>query len=336
MTEEAHDWSYGREGFPLYCTHCAFMNELLPIRWYGMPLYPSRPPEDFDHDPCTWYWYKDPADIPDEYWRRYGLERAQRHERRAVRARHRRRRRDRARRDRPGARRRGLGGRGLRCRDGARRRPPPRSARPAARRWRSVWDVRDAEAALDGARRGRGGARPGRRGRRQRRRSSTASPAPSDSIAESLARARLDVNLTGAFLSLQPALAGMRERGRGRIVVVSSIAATDGLAGQVSYSASKAGLLGMVRTLALEMAPSGVTVNAVLPGMVETEKVEAMPEEVRERALEAVPFGRFASPEEVAAVVAFLCSDAAGYVTGAWLPVDGGIGLSDLTLGRER
>ena len=75
VTEKAHDWSYGREGFPLYCTHCAFMNELLPIRWYGMPLYPSRAPEDFDHDPCLWYWYKDAADIPDEYWRRYGLER---------------------------------------------------------------------------------------------------------------------------------------------------------------------------------------------------------------------------------------------------------------------
>ena len=127
----------------------------------------------------------------------------------------------------------------------------------------------------------------------------------------------------------------MRERGRGRIVVVSSIAATDGLAGQASYAASKAGLLGMVRTLAVEMAPSGVTVNAVLPGMVETEKVEAMPEDVRQRALDAVPFGRFAAPAEIADVVAFLFSDAAAYVTGAWLPVDGGIGLSTLTLGRE-
>jgi hypothetical protein len=76
VTEEAHDWSYERQGFPLYCTHCAFMNELLPIRWYGLPLYPSRPPADFDHDPCVWYWYKRPEDIPEEYWRRYGLERA--------------------------------------------------------------------------------------------------------------------------------------------------------------------------------------------------------------------------------------------------------------------
>jgi hypothetical protein len=75
VTREAHDWSYDRAGFPLYCTHCTFMNELMPIRWYGMPLYPSEPPGDYDRDPCTWYWYKDPADIPDEYWARYGLER---------------------------------------------------------------------------------------------------------------------------------------------------------------------------------------------------------------------------------------------------------------------
>jgi NAD(P)-dependent dehydrogenase (short-subunit alcohol dehydrogenase family) len=148
-------------------------------------------------------------------------------------------------------------------------------------------------------------------------------------------RAELEVNLTGAFLSLQPALAGMKERGAGRVVAVSSIAATDGLGGQVAYSAAKAGLLGMVRTLALEMAASGVTVNAVLPGMIGTEKVEAMPQEVKDRATARVPMRRFASPAEVAAVIAFLCGDAASYITGAWLPVDGGIGLSNLTLGRE-
>jgi hypothetical protein len=78
VTESAHDWSYGREGFPLYCTHCSFMNELLPIRWYGAPVYPSQPPENFDHDPCVWHWYKDPADIPAEHWRRYGLEPSER------------------------------------------------------------------------------------------------------------------------------------------------------------------------------------------------------------------------------------------------------------------
>jgi 3-oxoacyl-[acyl-carrier protein] reductase len=149
-------------------------------------------------------------------------------------------------------------------------------------------------------------------------------------------RAELEVNLTGAFFSLQPAIAGMRERGGGRIVAVSSTAATDGLAGQAAYAASKAGLLGLVRTLALELAPARVTVNAVLPGMVATEKVESMPAEVRDRALSHIPLRRFATPEEVAAVIAFLCSDAAAYVTGTWLPVDGGIGLSGLTLGRDR
>jgi hypothetical protein len=76
VTDEAHDWTYGRPGFPLYCTHCAFMNEVLPIRWIGYPVYPSDPPDDFDHDPCVWHWYKDPADIPTRHFDRYGLERS--------------------------------------------------------------------------------------------------------------------------------------------------------------------------------------------------------------------------------------------------------------------
>ena len=74
VTEQAHDWTYGRKDFPIYCTHCAFMNELLPIKWIGFPIYPSNPPEDFDHDPCVWHWYKDQAAIPAEHWERYGLE----------------------------------------------------------------------------------------------------------------------------------------------------------------------------------------------------------------------------------------------------------------------
>ena len=75
VMEEEHDWAYNRKGFPIYCTHCTFMNEMLPIQWIGYPVYPSDPPGDFDRDPCTWYWYKDPADIPDRHWERYGLER---------------------------------------------------------------------------------------------------------------------------------------------------------------------------------------------------------------------------------------------------------------------
>jgi hypothetical protein len=73
VTDDEHPWSYGRAGFPLYCTHCSFMNELLPARWIGYPVYPSDPPEDFDRDPCVWYWYKDPADIPTRHLARYGL-----------------------------------------------------------------------------------------------------------------------------------------------------------------------------------------------------------------------------------------------------------------------
>ena len=64
VMEEEHDWSYNRKGFPIYCTHCTFMNEILPIQWIGYPVYPSDPPEDFDRDPCTWYWYKDPKTFP--------------------------------------------------------------------------------------------------------------------------------------------------------------------------------------------------------------------------------------------------------------------------------
>jgi hypothetical protein len=71
-TREAHDWSYGRKDFPLYCTHCSFMNESLPIQWSGYPLYPSDPPDDYAKDPCTWYWYKDRDAIPERHWRRYG------------------------------------------------------------------------------------------------------------------------------------------------------------------------------------------------------------------------------------------------------------------------
>ncbi len=72
-TDEAHDWSFDRAGMPLYCTHCTFMNEKLPIEWLGFPLYPLDPPEDFGEQPCRWYWYKNPADIPERFFARYGF-----------------------------------------------------------------------------------------------------------------------------------------------------------------------------------------------------------------------------------------------------------------------
>ena len=77
-TREAHDWSFERKGFPLYCTHCSFMNESLPIQWSGYPLYPCDPPEDYAKDPCTWYWYKDPDAIPERHYSRYGAVKPQR------------------------------------------------------------------------------------------------------------------------------------------------------------------------------------------------------------------------------------------------------------------
>jgi acetoacetyl-CoA reductase len=146
----------------------------------------------------------------------------------------------------------------------------------------------------------------------------------------------IDVNLTGAFRTAQACLAGMRERRRGRIIVVSSIAALGGLPGQVAYAAAKAGQLGMVRTLAAESAGHGITVNAILPGLVATEQVLAMPEEVRERALHAVPTGRLVEPEQVAAAVAFLAGEDAAQITGQAIAIDGGAALGQISLGSQR
>jgi len=140
------------------------------------------------------------------------------------------------------------------------------------------------------------------------------------------------VNLTGAFRVVQACLPGMRERRYGRIVVISSGAARTGLPGQVAYSASKAGLLGLVRTVAAENAGRGITANAVLPGMVATEKVLAMPSEILERVKAGLPTGRLVEPEEIAGLVAYLASDAAGQVTGEEIGVTGGMGLNLLSL----
>jgi NAD(P)-dependent dehydrogenase (short-subunit alcohol dehydrogenase family) len=146
----------------------------------------------------------------------------------------------------------------------------------------------------------------------------------------------IDVNLTGAFRTVQACLGGMRERGHGRVVVISSVAALGGLPGQVAYAASKAGLLGMVRTLASENAGRGITVNAVLPGLVATEQVLAMPAEVRERAMRKLPAGRMVEPAEIAAAVAFLASDEAAQISGQAIAVDGAASLPQLSLGSER
>src|SRR3954467_14696228 len=143
----------------------------------------------------------------------------------------------------------------------------------------------------------------------------------------------VDVNLSGAFRTIQACLPGMRERGHGRIVAISSGAARDGLPGQVAYSASKAGLAGLIKTVAAENARHGITANAVLPGMVATEKVLAMPATILERVTKSLPAGRMAEPAEIAALVAFLASAEAGYITGQEIGIDGGFGLNTLSLG---
>ena len=164
----------------------------------------------------------------------------------------------------------------------------------------------------------------------------TTTIAPAHRMTEEQWQRDIDVNLTGAFRTVQACLGGMRERGFGRIVVISSVAAIGGLPGQVAYAASKAGQLGMVRTLAGENAAHGITVNAILPGLVATEQVLAMPADVRERATSSLPSGRMVAPAEIAAAVAFLAGDDAAQVNGQSIAVDGAASLSQLTLGSER
>jgi 3-oxoacyl-[acyl-carrier protein] reductase len=138
----------------------------------------------------------------------------------------------------------------------------------------------------------------------------------------------LQVNLTGAFNVAQAAFEALAASGDGRVVVISSVAAEVGLPGQVAYGASKAGLVGMARTLAGEWGPRGIRCNVVMPGMIATPKVLAMPAGLQARLTPTIPLQRFGAVEELAGVVAFLLSPAAAYVNGAVLRVDGGFGLS--------
>jgi 3-oxoacyl-[acyl-carrier protein] reductase len=137
----------------------------------------------------------------------------------------------------------------------------------------------------------------------------------------------IDTNLSGVFRVTKRALAKMIRLHRGRVIMVSSVGAFIGSPGQANYAASKAGLVGMARSMAREVASRSITVNVVAPGLVETNMLSALGEE-RMGAMEAqVPLGRVARPEEIAEAVGFLASDGAAYVTGAVLPVDGGLGM---------
>ena len=134
-------------------------------------------------------------------------------------------------------------------------------------------------------------------------------------------------NLTGAFHTIRRAVPGMIRTRWGRIVTVGSVVGQTGSAGQVNYAATKAGLVGMTRSLARELGSRNITANLVAPGPISTAMIDALDDSRKDEMVRQVPLGRLGTPEEVASVVAFLCSDAAAYVSGAIVPVDGGMGM---------
>jgi 3-oxoacyl-[acyl-carrier protein] reductase len=134
-------------------------------------------------------------------------------------------------------------------------------------------------------------------------------------------------NLAGAFKCVRRASKGMIRLRRGRIILISSVVGLYGAPGQANYAASKSGLVGMARSITREIGGRGITANVVSPGFIDTEMTQALPEKVRESYLAAIPAGRFAEPEEVASVVRFIASPEAAYISGAVIPVDGGVGM---------
>jgi 3-oxoacyl-[acyl-carrier protein] reductase len=137
----------------------------------------------------------------------------------------------------------------------------------------------------------------------------------------------LDTNLTGTFRVVKRANRGMLRARKGRVVLISSVVGLLGQAGQANYAASKAGLIGFARSLARELGSRNITFNVVAPGFVDTDMTRALTDEQRAGIVTQVPMGRYGRPEEIAATVRFLASDDASYITGAVIPVDGGLGM---------
>jgi len=137
----------------------------------------------------------------------------------------------------------------------------------------------------------------------------------------------IDTNLTGSFRVTKRAAKGMLRLKRGRIIFISSVVGLLGSAGQVNYAASKSGLVGMARSLARELGSRSITANVVAPGFVDTDMTDVLTDEQKSKIMGQVPLGRYASVDEVASVVTWLASDGAAYITGAVIPVDGGLGM---------
>ena len=137
----------------------------------------------------------------------------------------------------------------------------------------------------------------------------------------------VNANLTGAFRVARRATKGLLKLKRGRLIFIGSVVGGVGAAGQVNYAASKSGLLGMARSFARELGSRGITANVVAPGFVETDMTATLDEKRRDEIAKSVPLGRFCSADEIAKVVTFVASADAGYITGALIPVDGGLGM---------
>jgi NAD(P)-dependent dehydrogenase (short-subunit alcohol dehydrogenase family) len=148
-------------------------------------------------------------------------------------------------------------------------------------------------------------------------------------------RKDIDTNLTGPFNVIRAAFEALAGSGDASVVVISSASAETGLPGQVAYTAAKAGLVGMARTLAAEWGQRGIRCNVVMPGVIATPKVKALPEPVKDGISAALPAGRIGEPSEIAGTVAFLLSPAAAYITGRVIRVDGGYGLNTSSLARR-